>query len=165
MATKPTVTPEPAYAALESLPLEVPWRVGGSAVPMRVVYDLVKTVDLTAPRYNELMAPFLAEERRIMAAQTALDAAAATDPPPADLAAQQAALQADYEANSVAGVFHLIAHLVVRVEGLTPAPVPTDPATWAHLHPELRKWLVGPVALAEVQAQLTSPLAQIVRTA
>lgn len=144
---KPEGGAAPAYMALQSLPIDIPWIPGATAT-----YDLIRCVDLTGVAYAEFMADVIAEEERVIALQRAL-------PPDAPLPAR-ADLEAAYEANAHTGVMRLLAETRCQLQGVNPTPVPGKPETWAHIHPTLRAWLAYQGRQA-VQEQLRSPLAQL----
>ena len=137
----------PQYMALQSLPIDIPWVPGATAV-----YDLVRCVDLPGAVYGDLTAPYAAEEARVLALLQALPADAGTD--------ARKALEAEFEANDYASSLAILAHVRCQVAGINPTPVPDKPETWRHLHPALCRWLAHQGRQAAA-AQLQSPLAQL----
>src|SRR5690349_3821793 len=137
----------PAYMALDSLPVDIPWIPGATAT-----YDLIRCLDLTGTAYDQLMAPYIAEEERVVALQRALP----SDAPDS----ARAELEAAYEANLTAGAVTLLGAVRCQLHGINPTPDPAKPATWRHLHPRLLHWLAHH-GRQEARDQLTRPLGQL----
>ena len=147
-APKPEGDAGAAFMALPSLPVPIPWYPAAHAV-----YDVIRCADLAQQSdYDELMAPYLAEQERIGALYRALPADAPRD--------AKRALERDRAANERAGWLAILAYTRCQVAGINPTPVPDKPETWAAVHPLLLGWLAMQGRYAALD-QFASPLADL----